>query len=131
MHMLDLERQRSQRPNCQHHWIIEKAKEYQTKQLLHWVHWTFDDVRVLNAQSCLNPYDPMECSSPGSFVHGIFQARTLEWVAISFLMVSSQPRDWTRVSHITGWFFNVWAPRNIIKFTFDDVDHNCGKFLKR
>ena len=36
------------------------------------------------AQSCLTLHDPMDCSLPGSSVHGIFQARTLEWVAISF-----------------------------------------------
>ena len=36
------------------------------------------------AQSCLTLYDPMDCSPPGSSVHGIFQARVLEWVAISF-----------------------------------------------
>ena len=36
------------------------------------------------AQSCLTLRDPMDCSLPGSSVHGIFQARVLEWVAISF-----------------------------------------------
>ena len=36
------------------------------------------------AQSCLTPSDPMDCSLPGSSVHGIFQARVLEWVAIAF-----------------------------------------------
>ena len=39
---------------------------------------------VLAIQSCLTPCDPMDCSPPGSPVHGVFQARTLEWVAISF-----------------------------------------------
>ena len=39
---------------------------------------------------------------PGSAVHGILQARVLEWVAISFSRGSSQPRDRTRVSHIAG-----------------------------
>ena len=43
-----------------------------------------------------------DCSPPGSSVHGIFQARILEWVAISFSRRSSQPRDWTRVSRIVG-----------------------------
>ena len=41
--------------------------------------------------------DPMDCSLPGSSVHGIFQARILEWIAISFSRGSSQPRDRTRV----------------------------------
>ena len=39
--------------------------------------------------------------SPGSFVHGIFCARILEWVAISYLRGSSQPRDWTHISCIS------------------------------
>ena len=42
--------------------------------------------------------DPMDCSPPGSSAHGIPQARILEWVAISFSMGSSQPRDGTNVS---------------------------------
>ena len=43
---------------------------------------------------------PMDCSPPGSSVHGIFLERTLDWVAISFSTGSSQPRDWTRVSYV-------------------------------
>ena len=46
--------------------------------------------------------NPMDCSLPGSSVHRIFQARILEWVAISFSRRSSQPRDWTLVSSIVG-----------------------------
>ena len=55
--------------------------------------------------------DPMDCSLPGSSVHGILQARILEWVAISFSRGSSQPRDQTRISCIAGRFFTVWATR--------------------
>ena len=61
------------------------------------------------AQSCPTLCDPMDCSLPGSLVHGIFQARILEWAAISFSRGSSQPRDWTRVSRIAGRRFTVWA----------------------
>ena len=50
---------------------------------------------------------PMHCSPPGSSVHEIFQARILEWVAISFSRGSSPPRDQTQVSHIAGRFFTV------------------------
>ena len=46
--------------------------------------------------------DPMDYSPPGSSVHGILQARILEWVAISFSRGSSQPRDWTWISRIAG-----------------------------
>ena len=50
-------------------------------------------------------------SPPASSVHGIFQSRILEWVAISFSRGSSQPRDWTRVSCIAVRCFTVWATR--------------------
>ena len=56
-------------------------------------------------QSCPTLCDPMDCSPPGSSVHGILQARILEWVAISFSRGSSQPRDRTQVSHTAGRFF--------------------------
>ena len=49
---------------------------------------------------------PQDWSPPGFSVHGIFQARLLEWVAISFFRGSSQPRDRTQVSHIAGKLFN-------------------------
>ena len=65
------------------------------------------------AQLCLTLCDPMDCSPPGSSVHRIFQARTLEWVAISFSRRSSQPRDWTRVSGIVGRRFIAWATREV------------------
>ena len=53
----------------------------------------------------------MDCSLPSSSVHGILQARILEWVAISFSRGSSRPRDRTQVSRIGGRCFNVWATR--------------------
>ena len=56
----------------------------------------------------------MDYSLPGSSVHGIFQAIVLEWIAISFSRESSQPRDWTRVSHIIDRRFTVWATREVI-----------------
>ena len=59
------------------------------------------------AQSWPTLCDPMDCSLPGASVHGIFQARILEWVAISFSRGSSQPRDQTQVSHIVGRLFNI------------------------
>ena len=54
------------------------------------------------AQSCPTLCNPMDCSLPGSSVHGILQARILEWVAISFSRGSSRPRDRTQVSCIVG-----------------------------
>ena len=55
----------------------------------------------------------MDCSPPGSSVHGILQARILEWVAISFSRESSQPRNQTQVSCIAGRFFTNWATREV------------------
>ena len=54
------------------------------------------------AQSCPTLCDPMDCNLPGFSVHAIFQARVLEWVAISFFRRSSLPRDQDRVSRIVG-----------------------------
>ena len=51
-------------------------------------------------QSCLTLCDPRDYSPPGSSVHGILQARTLEWVALPSSGGSSQPKDQTRVSYI-------------------------------
>ena len=65
-------------------------------------------------QSCPTLRDPMDCSLPGSSVHGIFQARTLEWVAISFSRRSFPPRDWTWVSHIVGRRFTIWATKEVL-----------------
>ena len=57
-------------------------------------------------QSCPTLYDSMDCNLPGSSIHGIFQARIPEWVAISYSRGSSRPRDWTCgfwVSCISTW----------------------------
>ena len=56
-----------------------------------------------------NSLRPMDCSLLGSSVHGILQARILEWVANPFSRGSSWPRDQTPVSCITGGFFTIWA----------------------
>ena len=61
-------------------------------------------VKVKVTQSCLTLCDPMDC-----IVHGILQARILEWVAFPFSRGSSQPRDRTQVSWIAGRFFTSWA----------------------
>ena len=64
---------------------------------------------VLVTQLCPTVCDPMDCFPPGSFIHGILQARILEWAAIPFSEGSSWPRDWTRVSCLAGKFFTIWA----------------------
>ena len=65
------------------------------------------------AQSCPTLCNPMDCSPPGSSIHGILQARGLEWVAIVFSRGSFWPRDRTWVSHIIG---RLWALLKTVKF---------------
>ena len=74
-------------------------------------------VKVLVAQLCPTLCHPMHCSLPGSAVHGIFQGRIPEWVAIPFSRGSSPPRDQTWVSCIVGRFLthlshqgSPWSP---------------------
>ena len=66
-------------------------------------------LKVKVAQSCPTLCDPMDCSPSGSFVHGILQARILEWVVISFSRGSYRSRDRTQVSCTAGRFFTIWA----------------------
>ena len=91
----------------------EWNKEYTNiKRILH----RFDNIYEIDqlsevAQSCPTLCDPVDCNLPGSSIHGILQARTLEWIAISFSRGSSWPRDWTQVSRLAGRRFNLWATR--------------------
>ena len=66
---------------------------------------------VLVTQLCLTLCDPVDCSPPGSSVHGILQTKILELAAIPFSRRASQPRDWTQISCIAGRFFTTWATR--------------------
>ena len=61
----------------------------------------------LVTQSSPTLSESMDCSPPGSSVHGILQARILEWVAMLSSRGSSQPRDQTQVSRIAGGFFTI------------------------
>ena len=61
--------------------------------------------------SCIQFCNSMDCSPPGFTVRRILQARILEWTAISFSRGSSQSRDQTWVSHVTGGCFTIWAIR--------------------
>ena len=69
---------------------------------------------TLKSLSCVRLCDPMDCSPPGSSIHGILQGRILEWVAISFPRGCSQPRDRTQFSCIAGRCFNLWATREAL-----------------
>ena len=98
-------------------------KKKSSKELIIWIIWQDEDiqwllsvevldsktVKILDTQLCPTLCDPMNCRPPGSIVHGILQARLLEWVAIPFPRGSFQPRHQTQVSCIAGRFFTIWA----------------------
>ena len=69
--------------------------------------WTTTESKFTQSYPTL--CDPMDCSLPGSSVHGIFQAIVLEWIAISFSRGSSRPRDRVQVSRIVDKRFTAWA----------------------
>ena len=81
-------------------------KESDTTEWLNWTEPLLSGVRGCMHQSCPTLCDSMVCSLLGSSVHGILQARILDWVAMPTLKVasfkgSSQPRDWTRISYVS------------------------------
>ena len=65
-------------------------------------------------QLCPKLCNPMDCSPPGSSIHGILQARVLEWGAITFSRGSAWPRDQTQVPHIISRHFTIWATREVL-----------------
>ena len=62
--------------------------------------WELQPEINTSLQSCLTFCDPIDCSSPGSSIHGILQARMLAWVAMSYSKISSRPRDWTHIAYV-------------------------------
>ena len=82
-------------------------------------------VKVLVTQMCLTLCNPRDCSSSGFSVHGILQARILEWVAIPFSRGSSWPRDQTWISCIAGRFLTIWTSR---KAQYDVTCMKNGSF---
>ena len=87
-------------------WLIQRLNP----PLLHWqvdsLPLKHQKVKVKVTQSCPTLCNPMDYT-----VHGILEARMLEWVPFPFSRGSVQPRDWTQVSHIAGRFFTSWAIR--------------------
>ena len=95
---------------CTHKWIkrTNQNRNWQNKFKISSTVYKKSLSRVrLFVTPCPTLCDPVDCSLPGSSLHGILQARILEWVAISFLKGSSRPRDRTRVTHIACRRFNL------------------------
>ena len=95
--------------------VVGRIKWGEASEVLHIAHSQHksNSSKALVALLCQTLCNPMDWSPPGSSVHGILQARTLEWVAIPFSRGSSWPRDRTWVSSIEGLFFFLtdWATR--------------------
>ena len=85
--------------NCSRYWWVRNLN-----------HWLIRPLCCcLVAKSCPTLCDPMDCSLPGYSVHGILQARILEWVATSFSKGSFRLKDLAHISCIAGRFFTIWA----------------------
>ena len=78
-------------------------------------HWQLHMPLCSVAQLCLTLCNPINCSPPGSTAHEVFQARILEWVAISYSRRAPWPRDATLVSWIARQVFYHWATREALK----------------
>ena len=85
-----------------------------------------------HTQSCPTLCDPMDCSPPGFSVHGILQARVLEWVAISFSRGSSQPKDQTHISCISYNGRQIFTTSHLVQ-TSDPMycDDLCKDFISK
>ena len=107
-----------------------------------WVPWLFTwnchnivnrlCMRAQSLQSCPTLCDPVDCSPPGSSIHGILQARILEWIAFSFSKGSSQPGDWTLVSCISciaDGFFTTEPPRKLPNWLCPNI--KCKSSFKK
>ena len=104
------------------------------------VMWDLSSLCAKSLQLCLILCNPMNWSLPSSSVHGIFQARILEWVAMPFAMVSSQPKYWTTISYVSCHLasqsgtkpvplalevqsLNHWTTREVPEFTI--LESSC------
>ena len=95
----------------------KSSEQYKT-----WLQRLFRKIKIYNGvccvlclvtQSCPTLCDLINCCPPGSSVHGILQARIMEWVAMPSSRGSSQPRDRIHILHIAGRFSTVWATREL------------------
>ena len=76
------------------------------------------------ARLCLTLCDPMDCSPPGSSVHGTLQARIQEWVAISFSRAFSWPRDWSCIFYVSSIGTSAtWEALTVTQFSSVQLSH--------
>ena len=118
-------------------YALERQKKKLTKINTVWITAEKEISRVLEqekesevAQLCPTLCDPVDCNLPGSSVHGILQAKILEWIAISFSRGSSQPRDRTLVSCTARRRFNLWATyylKAVRKGSLGETSHGIAK----
>ena len=102
----------TQRPNPRLLWLLP-CRWFFISEPLWCPPWRESESESEVAQSCLTLCNPMDCSLPGSSVHGIFQARVLEWVAILFCRGSSRPPG---LLHYR-WILNLWNTREAHKWS--------------
>ena len=95
-------------------WVVEKLfQSVFSSKIVLWSDYVLETFILMHAELCLTLCKAMDCSLPGSSVHGILQARILEWVATPFSRGSSWPRDQTHVfcySCIASGFFTTEPP---------------------
>ena len=118
---MDFKQHVSKQPTC--YWRNQKGNKNFSRNKWQWKYDYSKPIKSESeseaAQSCLTLCHRMDCSLPGFSVHGIFQARILEWVAISFSRGSSRPGDWTRVSCTVGKCQNLWdAAKAVLRGKF-------------
>ena len=88
-------------------------------------------VQVSSRSVVSNSLQPHGLYLPGSSVHGILQARILEWVAIHFSRGSSQLWDQTQISHIAGRFFTLWATREASTWTAIRSSNSTPRYMSK
>ena len=106
---------------------ISQISSLQIKSLLYKCQLSqYTKVVCLVAQSCLTLCDPMDCSSPGSSVHGDSPGKNTGMAAMLSFRRSFQPRDWTQVSCIAGRFFTIWAISEALRQPYRDALWGLG-----
>ena len=114
---------------CGYFWVVDFKQNYAKNVWERQIETERKEASILGCtvlcgvpESCPALHDSVGSSPLGSSVHGVLQARTLEWVAVPSSRGSSQPRDQTQVSRIAGRFFTLWATREA---------HNGMDYMKK